>query len=167
VFGGKLYAAGNFTTAGGDNRSRSIAAYALRQPDASIGGHAAGPFSGNGVYSSTGAGESRTATIARGHNGTFYAKIQNDGLVPASFTITGTGGATGIVASYHRGTSNITAAVRAGTYSTGLIPPRGAVLLRMAVTVANSSAMSATFVVSARSQTGTSPDGVRAIVHAA
>jgi hypothetical protein len=167
MFGGKLYAAGNFTTAGGDNRSRSLAAYALRQPDASIGGHAAGPFTGNGVYSSTGAGESRMATIARGKSRTFYAKIQNDGLVPASFTITGAGGANGIATSYHRGASNITASVRAGTYSTGLIPARSAVLLKMVVTVANSSAMSATFVVSARSQTGTTPDGVRAIVHAA
>ncbi len=50
VFRSKLEAAGNFTSAGGDVRAQSLAAYALKLPDARIGAASAGPFSFNGVY---------------------------------------------------------------------------------------------------------------------
>ncbi|HZZ97721.1 MAG TPA: hypothetical protein VFE19_11920 [Jatrophihabitantaceae bacterium] len=166
VVNGNLYASGNFTSAGGDALARSVAAYSLRLPDSMIGGTRTGHFAGNGVYSSTGAGEARNLTIKRGKSETCYVKVQNDGLVAAAFTIKATGGANGFKARYFHGNTNVTPAVDAGTYATGTIPARGFVLLRVKVSVAHSSANSATFVVAARSTSGTPTDAVRALVKA-
>ncbi len=166
ITGGKVYVGGAFTAAGGDTRAKYLAAYALRQPDASIGATSTGHFVGGNVYSATGAGETRSVTITRGKSATSYVKIQNDGLVAATFKITGTGGVNGIAAHYFRGATNITAGVRNGTYATGNIAARATVLIRLVVSVAKSSARSATFTTTARSQTGTPHDGVRLIVRA-
>ncbi|HEY2271356.1 MAG TPA: hypothetical protein VGH30_01175 [Jatrophihabitantaceae bacterium] len=166
IVNGILYAAGNFTTAGGDGLARSLAEHSLRLPDNTIGRTRTGHFVGNGVYSATGAGEARTLTIKRGKTKSCYVKIQNDGLVAASFTISGHGDAHGIEAHYFRGSTNVTAGVRAGTYSTASIPARSFVLLRVKVSVAHSSADSTTFVVTARSTAGSPPDAVRALVTA-
>ncbi len=124
VVNGNLYAAGNFTSAGGDGLARFLAAHSLRLPDSMIGGTRTGHFAGNGVYSSTGAGEVRTLTIKRGKSEICYLKIQNDGLVAATFAIKATGGANGIKARYFQGTNNVTPGVDAGTYSTGSIARR-------------------------------------------
>ncbi len=98
----KLYAGGNFTSAGGDSRARFLAAHALRLPDNSISLVFSGQYVGDGVYSATGTGEARTASILKGGLGHMYVKIQNDGLVPTSFTVKATGGAQGIQAYYFR-----------------------------------------------------------------
>lgn len=166
VFGGKVQAAGNFTSAGGDVRARSLASYALKLPDARIGLKSVGPFSGNSIYSPTAAGESRTLWVTRRRTGTFYVSIQNDGLVAAVFTIKGTGGARGITVRYYKGATNVTTRVKAGTYSTGSIVARGTITLRMVVTVARSSASIGSFLVKATSQAGTPADAVKAIVKA-
>jgi hypothetical protein len=166
VFRSKVYAAGNFTSAGGDPLASSLAAYALTLPDARIGVTSAGPFTGNGVYSPAAVGESRTINVAHRRTGTFYVSIQNDGLVAASFTIKGTGGARGITVRYFKGATNVTTAVKAGTYSTGSIAARGSATLKMVVTVAASSASSATFLVKVSSVAGTPADAVKAIVKA-
>jgi hypothetical protein len=166
VVGGKLYVGGNFTTAGGDRRATSLAAYALRQPDAAVGRAKTGPWVGNNVYSTTGAHQVRDVTLRRGHHATSYVRIQNDGLVAASYAVHGTGGATGISAHYFRGSTNVTGAVRAGTYDTGTIAARASVVLRVVVTVARSSARSATLITSVRSQSGVDPDAVRLAVTA-
>jgi trimeric autotransporter adhesin len=166
ITGGKVYVGGNFTTAGGDTLARFVAAYALRQPDASIGATSTGSFVGNNVYSSTGSGETRTVTVTRGHSATAYVKIQNDGLVAATFKLTGTGSATGLSVHYFRGSTNITSAVRAGTYALPPLTARSNTVVRMVVTVAKSSASSATFRTTSRSQTGTPHDAVRFLVKA-
>jgi hypothetical protein len=166
VTGGQVYVSGNFTSAGGDTLATSVAAYGLRLPDASIGAKAAGHFEGNNVYSSTGAGEVRHARVKRGSRVTSYVRIQNDGLVAASFDIKGTGGAHGITARYFRGRTNITTKVRAGTYGTASVAPGARVVLRVVVRAASSSAAQATFLTSARSTTGTPPDAVRFVTEA-
>jgi hypothetical protein len=166
VFRGKLVAGGNFTAAGGDAHAQNIAAYALTQPDARIGRREAGPFIGNNVYSPTGVGESRAVSIRRGHKATVFVSIENDGLVAAAYTVKGTGAARGITVQYHRGATNITAGVRAGTYSSGAIAAGNSVVLRMDVTAAKTSAATATFLVRLASIAGTTPDAVRAVVTA-
>ena len=159
--GGKVYAGGPFTSAGGDTLARSLASYSLRQPDASIGATSTGPFVGNNVYSATGVGEVRSVTVKhRGHS-TSYVRIQNDGLVTASFRVKGIGGATGIAARYYRGTTNVTSAVRAGTYATGNIAARASILLRVVVSVARSSAARTTFTTTCTSTSGTPRDATR------
>ena len=166
IAGGKVYAGGNFTSAGGDSQARFLAAYALRQPDMSVGATATGPFVGNNVYNGTGVGEVRRVTVTRGNSVTSYVKVENDGIEAAAFKIRGTGSANGHTVKYFRGTTNVTTAVRNGTYATGSIAPRGNILLRMVVTVASSSAASATFTTTARSAAGTPPDAVRVVVKA-
>jgi hypothetical protein len=166
LFRSKVHAAGNFTSAGGDVRAWSLAAYGLRLPDARIATKSTGPFTGNAVYSATAAGESRTITVRRRHSSTLYVNIQNDGLVASTFTIKGTGGARGITVKYYRGTANVTTKVKAGTYVTLTVAPRGSFSIRMVVTVAASSANSTSFLVKATSVAGTPADAVKAIVKA-
>jgi hypothetical protein len=176
---GKVYVGGNMTSAGGDTLAKYLAAYALRQPDVGISptsnagpveGYVNGPFRGSNVYSSTGSGETRVVTVVRGETTRCYIRVQNDGLVPASFKIKGTGGASGITAHYYRDgmylAYNLTSDVLDGTYATQTIDPGDAVLLRLEVKVANSSANKAVIRTTARSQTGTTPDAVRLVVKA-
>ena len=166
ITGGKVYAGGPFTSAGGDTLAQYLAAYSLRQPDAAIGATSTGSFVGNNVYSATGVGEARSVTVKRGRHSTSYLKIQNDGLVSASFHVKGTGGATGVTVHYYSGTRNVTAAVRAGTYATGDISARASKLLRVVVTVAKSSATRATFTTTCTSTSGTPHDATRLHVKA-
>jgi hypothetical protein len=166
VFRGKVLTGGNFTAAGGDSQAQSIAAYSLTQPDARIGVRSAGPFVGNNVYNSTGAGQTRAVSVRRGNRATAYVSIENDGLVAAAFTVKATGGSRGITAQFYRGATNITAAVRAGTYSSGAIAARSTIVIRMDVTAAKTSAASAAFLVRLTTVAGTSPDTVRAAVTA-
>jgi hypothetical protein len=144
----------------------SVAAYALTQPDAQIGRKAAGPFVGNNIYRPTGVGEAQSVSIRRGHKATIYVNIENDGLVAAAFTVKGSGAARGITVQCFRGTTNITTAVKSGTYSSGAIAAQNSVVIRMDVTVAKASAASATFLVRLASIAGTTPDAVRAVVTA-
>ncbi len=164
VFRNNVSAGGNFTSAGGDVRAQFVARYALMLPDARIGTASAGPFTGNAVYSTTAVGESRTRTVAHGHNGTFYVSIQNDGLVATSYTVKGTGSARGYTVHYYRGATNVTAKVKAGTYSTGAIAARGSITLRVVVHVAASSAHSVSYLVRVTSVAGTPSDAVKAKV---
>jgi len=166
VFRGKVVTGGNFTSAGGDTHAVSVAAYALTQPDARIGRREGGPFVGDNVYSPTGAGESQPVSIRRGHKASAYVSIENDGLVAAAYTVKGTGAARGITVQYFRGATNITAAVKAGTYSSGAIAARSSLVIRMDVTAAKTSAASAAFLVRLTSLAGTAPDAVRAVVTA-
>ena len=93
-----------------------------------------------------------------------YVRIENDGVVPAAFTLSGHGDAHGITGRYFLHGNNITGAVRAGTFTTSSVPARGDVTLRLTVSVAGSSADTTTFVVSARPNSATKPDAVRAVV---
>jgi hypothetical protein len=166
VFRGKVVAGGNFTAAGGDTHAVSVAAYALTQPDARIGRKAGGPFVGNNVYSPTGVGEAQSVSVRRGHKATIYVSMENDGFVAAAYTVKGSGAARGITVQYYRDATNITTAVKAGTYSSGAIAARSSVVIRMDVTAAKTSAASATFLVRLASVAGTTPDAVRAVVNA-
>ena len=167
IVGGKVYVGGNFTTAGGDQLARLLSAYALRQPDAAIGATTTGSFIGNNVYSAVGTGEVRTVRVHRRHSTTAYVRIQNDGLAAASFSISGTGHATGFSVRYFRGSTEITSAVRAGTYTLPSLAPRSSTLVRMSVHVARAGASAVLFLTSIRSQSGTPHDAVRFVVKAA
>ena len=141
---GRLYVGGSFTSAGGDPKASFVASYALRLPDASIGGTAQNQGIGVHVYHPTGAGEVRHVAVTRGKDATSYVRIHNDGLVAASFALHGLGGAKGIKARWFAGGQNVTSKVEAGTYTTGAIPARGSVVVRVVVDVAKSSAKTAT-----------------------
>lgn len=166
VFGHRVVAGGNFTNAGGDPLADAIGSHLILRPDARIGTSAAGPFVGNNVYSSSGSGQAKAITVQRGHSGTVYVDLQNDGLTPDTLKVTGPGGSNGFSLTYFHGATNVTSQVLAGTFSTGSLAPQAHLTLRVAVHVAAGSASSGTFLISARSQPGVPVDAVKAVVNA-
>jgi hypothetical protein len=168
VFSDKLYAGGNFTSAGGDTLARDLAAYALRLPDNSISKVFSSSYVGAGVYNKSGVGQARTVSILKGGLEHVYVKIQNDGLVATSFKVKATGGTTAIHAHYHQiGVSSpwdITSAVRAGTFNTGTIDPRESTVIGVSIYANTNSGPGTSFLITTRSVTGTQPDAVKAIV---
>jgi hypothetical protein len=166
VFEHRVVAGGNFTNAGGDALADAIASHTIQRPDARIGTAASGPFLGNNVYSASGAGEAKAISVVRGHSGTLYVDIQNDGLAADTLKVTGPGGAQGFTLHYFHGTTDVTSQVLAGTYSTGSLARGAHLTLRVVIHVAAGSAASGTFLISARSQPGVPVDAVKAIVDA-
>ena len=94
--------------------------------------------------------------------------VQNDGPLPASFKVKGTGAAPGYTVTYinYANGANITAAVRNGTFSTGSLARGQSFALKMIVKLTATAAASATFAVTATSTAGTPPDVVKGIVRA-
>jgi hypothetical protein len=167
IFQGQLYAGGNFTSAGGDTMAKFAASHSLRLPDAPIA-PSTGGYAGGNVYSPTAAGESKTIPIARGSSKYFAVLVQNDGVLPASFKLKGTGAASGYTVTYidYSNNANITTAVRNGTFSTASVPPGGSFAMKMVVKLSASAANSGTFTVTVSSTVGTPKDAVKGIVHA-
>jgi hypothetical protein len=166
IYSGSLVVGGPFINAGGDLLADALGSYALKRPDARIANAAAGPFHGNNIYSSTGAGESLSMSVARGQgHGDLFIDVQNDGLVPATFTVHGTGAATGYKVDYYSGATKVTSQVKAGTFSTGSLAPGAHVTLKLTVKLSAGAAPKGTFLVVAASA-GASPDAVKAIVNA-
>jgi hypothetical protein len=107
-------------------------------------------------------------SIARGTSQFFPVIIQNDGFLPTSFKLKGTGAASGYTVTYtdyYNNNANITGAVRNGTFSTGMIAPGQYFTMKMMVKVSPNAAATATFAVIAGSA-GTPKDVVKGIVRA-
>jgi hypothetical protein len=166
IYNHKIVAGGNFTNAGGDTLADDVGSHAIQRPDARIGTAAAGPFTGNNIYSASGAGEAKTISVHRGHSGTLYADIQNDGLSADTLKVTGPGGAQGFTLTYFQGATNVTSQVLSGTWSTGSLALGAHVTLKVVIKVAAGSANSGTFLITARSQPGVPVDAVKAVVNA-
>ncbi len=160
-----VIAGGNFTNAGGDALADAIGSHTIPRPDARIGTQAGGPFAGNNVYSQSGAGESKTISVQRGHQGVIYTDIQNDGLVADTLKVTGPGGAQGFHLTYFQGATNVTSQVLSGTFSTGSLAPSAHLTLKVVIKVDSQSASSGTFLITARSP-GAPDDAVKATVNA-
>lgn len=137
------------------------------RPDALIATASAGPYTGDGVYSATvTSGQTRSATVARGATRKFHVRIQNDRAVADTLKVKGvTSGSAGYTVRYFAGTTDITAAVVAGSYSTGALAPGASVTIKVKIKASSTTtAGSARNVdVTARSTTATSiKDTVRA-----
>jgi glutamyl endopeptidase len=76
-----------------------------------------GAFAGNGEINGSGVGQVRDAHVRRGRSATFTARFQSDGDGPVDLRLKGTGGTNRISVKFFSGQTNITAAVRAGTYA--------------------------------------------------
>jgi len=161
-----LITGGNFTSAGGDTMAQEAASFPILQPDARIGTAAGGPFLGNGVYSATAQGESKTISVPRGSSGVLFANIQNDGLTADDLKVGATGQATGFTVHYFLGPTDVTSQVNAGTFSTGSLAPGASQTLKIVVHLAATTANQGSFLIKARSKPGTQPDAVRATINA-
>ena len=84
-----------------------------------------GAYVGNDIYNTTGADQAKVISAAPGSTITFGISVQNDSAVVAdSFTVVAAGSASDLYrVTYFKGTTNITAAVVAGTYTTPSLAP--------------------------------------------
>ena len=118
----------------------------------------------NDVYSLTGAGQTKTISIARGASQFFPGPVQNDGPLAAEFKLKGTGAAPGYTVTYitHANGANVTAAMRMGLPDR---EPRAGPELRAEDDreADCDRPASATFTITASSTAGTQPDLVKGI----
>ncbi|MBL8778994.1 MAG: hypothetical protein JNK12_23920 [Acidimicrobiales bacterium] len=107
-----------------------------RAADAEVGTALAGPFAVNGTYSpAVTPAQTAKANVARGAARNFYVRIGNDGDATDSLTVRGVdSGAAGYKVSYFDAVgTNITAAVKAGTYVVPDLAPGATTTLRVKV----------------------------------
>jgi len=89
------------------------------QPDGRIRLGTSGAFVGDNTYNTTGLSQSVTGAAKKGKTITFTISIQNDGSTTDSFRLQASGTASALYAiTYFHGTTNITAAVVGGTFTT-------------------------------------------------
>ena len=101
-----------------------------------------GAYIGNDIYDATGAREVKTVAAAPGSTITFGISVQNDSAVHSdSFTLLASGTASDMYkVTYFKGTTNITAAIVAGTYTTPALAPGATYLITAKVKVTASAA---------------------------
>ena len=117
--------------------SAAVALPAPKRPDGRIA-KGSGAFVGNNIYNTTGVNQTRTGSGGAGTTITFKVSIQNDGSKD-TFGVLGSGsGATGYTVRYFRGTTDITAAVVAGTYHTRVLRKGDKFLIKAKVKVTSS-----------------------------
>jgi hypothetical protein len=140
--GNNLYVGGPFTDAAGIATADWIARWSLiRKPDGRIQ-LGTGAFVGNNIYNTTAASQSRTGSATPGHSVTFGISIQNDGNASDRLKVKATGTAvSGYAVKYFRGTTDITAAVVAGTYQTPSLATGATYLITAKVTVTTGAAV--------------------------
>jgi hypothetical protein len=112
------------STAVGDcvNNPNGAPVQCTAKPDARIR-KGSGTYVGNNIYNLTGTNQTRTGSAERGSTITFGIQAQSDSR-PDSFRFAATGSATTMYGvTYFRGTTDITAAVVAGTYTTPVLAP--------------------------------------------
>lgn len=117
------------------------------QPDETIKRSGDATALGNNIYNTTGAGQTRSITTARGLTRTFVIKVWNDSSSADTYALKGSGSLTGFTVKYLKGasgTTDITAAVLAGTYKTAILNPGTGVVVRMVVTIAANAATGVT-----------------------
>jgi uncharacterized membrane protein len=116
------------------------------------------------VGSGTPADGTATAKVKRGKSVTFTIQIQNKGNAPDTFKVKGPGGGV-----YKSGTTDVTAQVKAGTYSTGTLAPDQRVTITVVITFSKSakvgSSKSLTIVVTSTGD-ATKSDRVTAVAKA-
>lgn len=89
------------------------------QTDALIkGGPADAGFLGDGLYNTTGAGQTKHRLVRRGGTDTFVLRVENDGSDYNPVAIHGDGSTKGFRVRYFDGDTNITPEVVGGTYET-------------------------------------------------
>lgn len=102
-----------------------------------------GSLVGDNIYNTTGLNQSRSGTRKPGTI-TFTISGQNDGNAADRFKVSAAGlSATGFTITFFAGTTNITAAVLAGTYQTASIGPGGTFAIKAKVTITKAAARGA------------------------
>jgi hypothetical protein len=103
------------------------------RPDAQIRLPRQGAYGGNGVYNLTGNGQSRSAEVAARGTAWFYVLVQNDSQGADDLRVLGSPSSSAFAVRYHRGSTNITRAVLAGTYVVPEVRPGAGVVIGVEV----------------------------------
>jgi hypothetical protein len=177
VSGSGAYVAGRATAAfpGQSNaglHDAFLAKLVSRRPDGRIRRAGETSFVGNDVYNTNGVGQTRVAQAPPGTSRTFQIRAQNDGDGVDRITVDGCGSSRGFRVRYLRGasgTTNITSAVVAGTFTFPEVTTGESKALRLEVTVTTKSTPGATKsckVLLSSAHRPTAADAVRAKVSA-
>ena len=103
-----------------------------------------GPVVGNNIYNTTGVGQTRTGTAARGQAVTFFVTAQNDAPVAERLRLQGQSSTPNFTVVYRDPAgANITTAVTNGTYLTPNLATNGTHQIKIVVTVGNAAPSSA------------------------
>lgn len=102
-----------------------------------------GDFVGNGIYNSTGTGQTASATVGAGGTTTFTVRIQNDGSISDRIGVFGLSSSSSFRVTYLAGTTDVTAQVIAGTYRTARLAPGAKVNLQVVVKAKRSATVGA------------------------
>jgi Zn-dependent metalloprotease len=108
---------------------------AVRRPDGRIRQGVAGATAGDGVYNTTGAGQRRTARVARGHSVVFFVTVQNDGSHAEALRVRGQPSTTNYTVAYATGGRDISRPMRTGSYTTPVMAPGAVRTIKVVVTV--------------------------------
>jgi sugar lactone lactonase YvrE len=114
------------------------------QPDGLIAIGSQAPI-GEGVFNTTGAGQTVTAKVLPRATAIFNVTFQNDGKVTDTLQVHGPSGVKGFTVTYFHGTTNVTSAVVGGAYTTGVLAVAGTSTLQIRVKVASTDKKGATF----------------------
>jgi uncharacterized membrane protein len=141
--------------------SSASAADAAHQPDARWRIATTSYFAGDNVYNTSAQGQSETTTAHRGDTATF--NLQNDGTASQKLKLKATGANTpGYTVKYRFGSTDITAAVKAGTWKTPKLDHGKTVNVTIKVTVKQNAANNSTFSRLLTVRSAINPDSVDA-----
>jgi TolB protein len=134
-------------------------------PDELIRASGAASFTGDGVYDPAGASQTVSITAKSAKQATFDVKVQNDSASVDTLTIQGCASSQAFTVTYLAGSTVITNAVVAGTYSTGSLTPRGERAISVQIKGSGKPGSSISCLITASSRADASKkDGVRAVV---
>jgi uncharacterized membrane protein len=107
------------------------------QPDAQIKLGSDTSYLGAGIFNTTGTGQTRSTTTARGKSATFDLRFANAGTHSDAIAIHGCKSTSGFTVQYLKGTTDVTATVTAGTYKTGKLAAGASQMLKLKVVVSS------------------------------
>jgi hypothetical protein len=119
-------------------------AVGAHQPDGVLRRRARGPWVGNQRYTADGTGQRIVLTGRRGQVLTTLVRFQDDGTEADAFRIRGSRNSAAFQVRYLRGDRDVTAAIKAGTFTTPELAPGAYFPLRVEVTVKRSAPPGAT-----------------------
>jgi hypothetical protein len=117
-----------------------------QRPDGWISTRVRSRYTGDDVYNSTGAGQTRTLSRERTKSGVFYVRVYNDGTDLNTFGVRGTDSPPGAIVTYFKGTSttNITKAMTSASGYKVQLGKGGFSLIRVQVRIKAAAATGST-----------------------
>jgi hypothetical protein len=153
--------------------AHAAAATFVHKPDAEIKLASGSKYLGADVYNTTARDQTKAVKAKRGTTETFDIAVQNPGTGPDTYRLKGLGNTTNFTVRYlagKSGTTDITAAVEAGTYTLSNIARGGTRYIRMRITVKGTASVGSTFgrlVTATSTHASTAKDAVKGVVNVA